>query len=240
MTISPAKIFIDYKDAKKMLRKLEIRFVEEKEKANSLRKSDLTKAFITQSYKDDYRNTYRIARENLDYNLLIEEDGAIFQFGYGLDKDEKICDLRYAYYEAPSIQVSYEEYLHDQELNIEECGDVFFEEYSQALSEGELKKNVTSIRYDFSVEQRQELIHPVSHIHIGQQNEIRLPVSFIMTPKNFVAFVIRHIYWHKWRIGMTDQHFREEYLSSYSTGESLDDLLFSPDEKRDLCFKFNV
>ncbi|RZT15561.1 DUF2290 domain-containing protein [Fictibacillus sp. BK138] len=240
MTISPAKIFIDYKDAKKILKQLEISFIEEKEKATSLRKSDLTKEFITHSYKNDYRNTYRIARENLDYNLLIEEDGSIFQFGYELDGNEKICDLRYAYYEAPSIQVSYEEYLHDLELNIEECGEVFFEEYSQALSEGELKKNVTSVRYDFSIEHRQELIHPVSHIHIGQQNDIRIPVSFIMTPKNFVAFIVRHIYWNKWRIGMIDPHFREDYLSSYSTGEVMGSVLFSAEEKRDLCFKFNV
>lgn len=239
MTITPAKIFIDYRDAKKLLKKLEISFIEEKEKAKSLRKTDFTKEFIKQSYKDDYRNAYRIARENLDYNFLIEEDGSIFQFGYELDENEKICDLRYAYYEAPSFQISYEEYLHDLDLNIEECGNMFFEDYSQALSEATLKNNVTSIRYDFSIDQRKELIHPVSHIHIGQQNEVRLPVSFVMTPKNFVAFIVRHIFWNKWRIGMADPSFKEEYLSSYSTGPSLDDLLFSRDEKRDLYFKYD-
>ncbi|MCM3318057.1 DUF2290 domain-containing protein [Rummeliibacillus stabekisii] len=239
MTINTAKIFIDYRDAKKLLEKLEIDYIEEKEKAKSLRKTDFTKEFIKQSYKDDYRNMYRIARENLDYNLLIKENGSIFQFGYELDENERISDLRYAYYEAPSYQISYEQYLSDLDLDYEECGNIFFEDYTQVLSETALKNNVTSIRYDFNISQRKEIIHPVSHLHIGQQNEIRIPVSFIMTPKNFVAFIVRHIFWNKWRIGMENPSFKEEYLSGYSTGPSLDELLFTRDEKRDLYFKYN-
>ncbi|MFH0070713.1 DUF2290 domain-containing protein [Peribacillus sp. NPDC056705] len=240
MTIAPSKIFVDYKEAKKILKKLEIGFIEEREKARSLRKTDLSRGFIEHSYKDDYRKIYRIARDNLDYNLLLPEDGSFFQFGYELDESERINDIRYAFYEAPSNQISYEEYLHDLDLDINECGTMFFEEYSQFVTETELKNNVTSIRYDFSIEQRKELIHPASHIHVGQQNEIRIPLSFIMTPKHFVAFIVRHIFWNKWRIGMDDPEFREVYLSNYSTATSLEEELFSRNEKRDIFLKFNA
>jgi hypothetical protein len=240
MTISASKIFIDYNHAKKILRKLELEFIEEKEKVTTLRKSDFSREFIKSSYKDDYREIYRVARENLDYNFLIKEDGSFFQFGYELGENEKKDDIRYAYYEAPSSQISYEEFLSEMDLNFEQCGSMFYEEYSQFLSETELKNNVTSIRYDFSITQRKELIHPVSHLHIGQQNEIRLPISFIMTPKNFVAFIVRHIYWNKWRIVMEEPQFREEYLANYTTGKSLDELLFSGNEMRDLYLKCNT
>lgn len=63
MTISISKIFIDYNDAKRLLRNLDIDYIEEKEKATSLRKTDFSRKFIKQSYKDDYREIYRIERK---------------------------------------------------------------------------------------------------------------------------------------------------------------------------------
>lgn len=239
MTISISKIKVDYNEAKKMLKKLDIRYTEEKSKSNSLRKSDFSKEFIRQSYKNDYRETYKVARKFSDYNLLIEDDGALLQFGYDLDEYNKINELRYAYYEAPTEHISYEKFLEKSGFEYEECGSLFYDEYTQYISEEALKNNVTSVRYDFSLKQRKELIHPVSHIHIGQQNEIRLPISFIMTPKNFLSFIIRHIYWERWRIAINEPRIREEYLSSYTTGVTLENYLFTKDEKKDLYLKYN-
>lgn len=234
MTISKGRIFEDYRKAKKLLKQLEIDAYENIEKANSLKKSDLSQEFIKASYKSDYKEIYKIARDARDFNLLINSDGAIFQFGYKENEDHEICDLRYAYYESPSEHISYNDFLDSIGFNIEECGYELNEEYTQFISELELKKSVTPIRYDYSLDQYKELIHPVSHLHIGQLNEIRLPTSFIMTPLNFVAFVVRHIYWHQWRHFMTDDALKESYLSSNGSRMSIDLEIFSPTEKRDV------
>lgn len=234
MSISKGRVFEDYRKAKALLKRLEINFIEELEKAKSLKKSDLTQEFIKASYKSDYKDLYKVARENSDYNLLIVSDGSIFQFGYAENEVNQICDLRFAYYESPSEQISYEEFLTEYELDISECGYDFIEDYSQFISEAELKKSVTPIRYDYSFEQYSELVHPISHLHIGQLNEIRIPTSFIMTPLNFVAFVIRHIYWQKWRFLVEDIEIKELYLSSHNSKILIDSNEFSSIEKRDL------
>lgn len=240
MTIPISKIFIDYAEAKKILKYLEINYVEEISKASSLHKSDFSEEFIKHSYKNDILETYKVARKFSDYNLLINDDGSFFQFGHKLSEDKHVSELRYAYYESPNEQISYHAFLEEMGLSYEKCGDMFHEEYSQYIAESELKNNVTNIRYDFSLNQRKEITHPVSHIHIGQQNEIRIPLSFIMTPKSFVSFIIRHIYWGKWRIAMENPEFKDKYLSSYSSGVSLDNSLFSSEEKKDLYLNYNI
>lgn len=234
MSISKGRILEDYRKAKVLLKKLEIDFSEELEKANSLKKNDFTQEFIKASYKSDYKDIYKIARDNSDYNLLVKSDGSIFQFGYAENERNQICDLRYAYYESPIEQISYEDFLELYELEIHDCGYEFIEEYNQFISESELKKSVTPIRYDYSVEQYVELIHPISHLHIGQLNEIRIPTSFILTPLNFVAFVVRHIYWHKWRFQVEDEEIRELYLNSHTSRTLIDLSRFSLEEKQDI------
>lgn len=233
MSISKGKFFADYNKSKQLLNHLGIKFQEELEKARTLKKEDFSQQFIKSSYKDDYLEVYKIARENLDYNLLLDFDGAFFQFGFK-EEDNRICELRYAYYEAPSNHISYEEFIKLNDFDIEECGYEFMEEYSQFISEAELKKSITSLRYDYSEDQYDELIHPLSHLHIGQSNEIRIPLSFIMTPLNFVAFITRHIYWHFWRAKITEEEFRELYLGSHNSRKLIDIEMFSVNERRDI------
>lgn len=165
---------------------------------------------------------------------MLTEDQAFFQFGFQLDKNEKICDLRYAYYEVPTRTISYEEYLIKEGLNPEECGDIFLDDFDQYKTETLLKKSVTSIRYDFSVSQYDKIQHPISHLHIGQQNEIRIPISLIMTAKTFVAFVLRHVYWNKWKFYIDDPIFQKLYLSSKQPSDSLNIEQFCAEEKLDL------
>ncbi|EMJ6439734.1 MULTISPECIES: DUF2290 domain-containing protein [Bacillus cereus group] len=240
MSINISKIFIGYEEGKKLFNMTNIAFQEELSKAYSLKKSDLSPTFIKESYKGtDYRELYKVARDNLDYNLLLE-DGSLIQLGYASNKQEQIVDLRYAYYESPSEVATYQEFLKEIGLNptqIEECGSSFLDDYHQYISEGTLKNHVTNVRYDFSMTQYEELVHPVSHIHIGQNNEIRIPVSFIMTPSNFIAFILRHIYWEKWVQAIQyDDNFKNHYLKSYKTEPKLATELHTMEEKFDLHF----
>ena len=43
-----------------------------------------------------------------------------------------------------------------------------------------------------------ENIHAYSHLHIGLNNEIRIPVGIQITPLAFTMFVVRHVYYDIW------------------------------------------
>lgn len=233
MSISKGKMFADYNKSKKLLNSLGIKFQEEIEKARTLNKADFSQDFIKSSYKDNYFEVYKIAREKLDYNLLLDNDGAFFQFSFK-EENNRISELRYAYYEAPTDHISYEEFIKIYGFDIEECGYELMEEYNQYISEAELKMSVTPLRYDYNENQYDELIHSISHLHIGQSNEIRIPLSFVMTPLNFVAFIVRHIYWHFWRAEIKDEKFKELYLGAHNSVKLIDKEMFSEIEKKDI------
>lgn len=71
-------------------------------------------------------------------------------------------------------------------------------EYEDVLLTSDLKKHVTPMRYDYDPKGYNEGVHPVGHIHIGLDNEIRLRVGKEMNPLAFLLFVIRHRYPRNW------------------------------------------
>lgn len=232
MSITIAKLKTDYVEAKKLLRDMNFLYSENKQKSLNFSNENFSKEFKKASLKSDYSNCYKVARDNQDYNLLLE-DNSFFQFGYTQNSDGKLIELRYSYYEAPAYVESYEDFLIKMEFDYKEIGDALYEEYQQYISETNLKNHVTSIRYDFNIDQRVEGIHPTSHLHIGQDNDIRLPMSFLMTPLTFVSFVIRHSYWKKWKIALNDSSNHELYLRTHSNNISLAEEYFSEIERSD-------
>ncbi|QZY88558.1 DUF2290 domain-containing protein [Exiguobacterium acetylicum] len=235
MSISLGKLKTEFLFAKKTLQLMDIEYEENLQKSKNLLNSDFSQDFKHASLKKDYYNTYKIARDNQDYTLLLK-DFSFFQFGYTLSKDSRIEELRYAYYETPSMVEKYEVFLENMGFTLEEVGNEFFEEYQQFVSEAQLKNHVTSIRYDFSIEQGQELVHPTSHLHIGQENDVRIPMSFIMTPQTFVAFVIRHCYWIQWKEKIKDPEIRDFYLKIHDNNHVLTSHFFTMMEKKDIHF----
>ena len=237
MSISLGKLKTEYLSAKKILKLLEMDYKENLEKSQSLLNSDFSQEFKSASLKRDYFTCYKVARDNQDYTLLLK-DFSFFQFGYTPNAQNQVKELRYSYYETPSTVESYEEFLDNMGFTIDEAGNYFFEEYQQFVSESQLKNHVTSIRYDFNIEQGKELVHPVSHLHIGQENDVRIPMSFIMTPQTFVAFVIRHCYWVQWKEKIQDPAIFESYLKIHNNNHALASPFFTQNERKDMHFSF--
>ncbi|WP_214818427.1 DUF2290 domain-containing protein [Exiguobacterium sp. s59] len=235
MSLSLGKLKTEYENAKRLLKVLGIKFEENLHKSSRLLNSDFSQEFKTASLKKDYFNCYKVARDNQDYNLLLQ-DYSFFQFGYSMNERDQIEELRYAYYEVPALIESYEEFLENLEFSIEEVGDDFFEDYQQFISETRLKNHVTSIRYDYNLEQAQEIVHPTSHLHIGQENDVRLPMSFVMTPQTFVAFVARHCYWTTWQEAIQDPTVLDSYLRIHTNNKFLEDIHFTQNDKKDIHF----
>ena len=52
------------------------------------------------------------------------------------------------------------------------------------------------LRFDYDVQENshQELLHPKSHLTLGQYQNCRIPVTAPMTPIRFVDFVLRNFY----------------------------------------------
>ena len=66
--------------------------------------------------------------------------------------------------------------------------------YEQAIAEAKLQEGITPIRYDYDYQRYDPIFHPISHIHIGHNNGVRIGISKILfTTKNLYFFVIRNI-----------------------------------------------
>jgi hypothetical protein len=75
----------------------------------------------------------------------------------------------------------------------------FSSQYEMVLDTATAKRTVTPIRFDFDAIGYATGVHPIGHIHIGLENDIRLAVSRKMTPTSFLLFIMRHMYPDSWR-----------------------------------------
>ncbi|MCQ6274738.1 DUF2290 domain-containing protein [Bacillus sp. V3B] len=89
----------------------------------------------------------------------------------------------------------------------------FYRDYEQLISEAKISNSVTLIRYDYNPKQYISIIYPTSHLHIGHENQERIPMTMVLSLQAFVGFVIRHIYYKKWKKAMSHTDFLELYFS---------------------------
>lgn len=166
-----------------------------------INKVGVSASFKAASQNDNYIKTYFTGLENYDFDYLLS-DQSFFQFEF--TPTEHFIDIRYAFFQNPVKYKTYEEFLQEH-LNIttveeiDGVGSLFEEDYRQYLEEQEFISNYCTIRYDSDYKSYKPLIHSVSHLHIGHQNNIRIPINKVITPLKFVLFVIKHVYYHKWR-----------------------------------------
>lgn len=140
--------------------------------------------------QNNYYEYYRfLVEEGLyDFNLI---DNSIFQFSF----DHGI--LRYAFY--PNVDaVSYEEFLIQLDLNYQEVGETFREDYDIFLMQETNSLQRVCVRYDYSVLEYKEACHSVSHLHFGSEKTLRIDSAIVFTPMMFVLFVLKNYYYKVW------------------------------------------
>ncbi|MEB2270077.1 DUF2290 domain-containing protein [Bacillus safensis] len=220
---------------KKLLKKANIEFTTNTMfPTDNLAPNKFSEDFFRISQEKDYDKIHRTALENGDYDIILD-DYSLFQFS----KDYTGA-IRYAYYQSSRDIITYEEFM-------EEFGFVdgdyllypsdekpFYRDYEQLIGEAKISNSVTPIRYDYSPDQYLGITHPASHLHIGHENQIRIPIKMILSPQAFMGFVVRHIYYKKWRKAMVNDNYLQEYLSVKRTCISLDSNYFKQDEVSDL------
>lgn len=72
-------------------------------------------------------------------------------------------------------------------------------DYNYYLDTEMSSRMATPVRLDIHPEQYDAKHHPLTHLHIGHENESRLPVKRIMTPYAFTCFIIATFYPNKWK-----------------------------------------
>ena len=185
-------------------------------------------------FADDYELIYKTAMKHLDYDFLLEDD-SFFQFSAIKGKTNlEDGKLRYAYYPNPREYSTYLEFLSENNLNYDECGDCFCEEYYQYISEAKLKNAITPIRYDYDFSEYDSKKHPISHLHIGMEQTVRMPIARFITPQEFVILVIRNIYFEKWTKILDSEAYIKILKKSKKDNNLLKDEYFKPSEKRHL------
>lgn len=133
-------------------------------------------------YGDMY---YELCRRRM-YNIKMI-DGALIQMQYRFNGNS-IESHRLAFFPSPNLDIFQNE------------PDIYFEDeiYSDIL---DARIVTVPLRFDFDDSEDQNgnkvaipVIHPLSHLTIGQYKNCRIPVSSAITPYQFIEFIIRNFY----------------------------------------------
>ena len=176
---------------------------------NSFDKNKFSKEFLSVSQKGTYKEIYDCAMENKDYDFRLK-DNSIMQFTIEKDTRRNIMKLRYAYYKCPYLIFG---------NNEAESTDVFLENY-------------VSIRYDYDLNEYKETIHPISHFHIGNDNNLRIPINKVVEPLEFGIFIIRNIYVKEWNKLVNDMSLKDICLKSKEKLEEIGEEFFTNTERK--------
>lgn len=159
-------------------------------------------------YNEEYETKYKIAMENSDYDILLK-DGSFFQFN--CQKNGKSFKIKYNFYQNPYIdaKISYENFIKNMyDIEYDLVGEEYRILYEQYIAESKVNQNITPIRYDFDNEEYLEMSHPISHFHIGRNNEVRLPLNYVLLPEMFIQNIVMFIYPEYWKRNIIEEEIK--------------------------------
>lgn len=128
-----------------------------------------------------YNQIYQYLIQERAYNVKML-DGALIQLMYAF-AGGTLQRHRLAFFSAPHL----EEFQNNPDIYQED------EIYADVIS-----RNIVPfpIRFDYDArdDRHQELVHPKSHLSLGQYENCRIPVTAPMTPFWFIDFILRNFY----------------------------------------------
>lgn len=131
----------------------------------------------------DYREVYSELIKSRIYNMKFV-DGSLIQLQYKF-KGNSISEHRLAYFPSPLLDRYTEDKPNYDPINFEE--DIYRDIIDKFI--------ITSpIRIDYTPEQFVEDEHPMCHMHFGQIEGCRIPVSRPIHPDEFMKFIIKNFY----------------------------------------------
>ncbi|WP_338795178.1 DUF2290 domain-containing protein [Acidovorax sp. DW039] len=152
----------------------------------------LTPAIIQQLRELPYLERWKTSIANQWYHVRLE-DHSLLTFS------STATSASYAYLHCPLDAPTFRQFALDMghQFNAAARAELL-EEYQLIIDTAMQKANVTPIRYDYDENGYRRGVHPVSHIHIGLDNHVRLSSSKRLTPTSFALFVMRQMYPECW------------------------------------------
>jgi hypothetical protein len=157
---------------------------------------------IDVSRKGTYEEILDEIYRTFAYDFLLKDE-SIFSF----EEDGNNC--RYLFMQGVKSKIPFDEFLQrnghvydENEEDIQILRDLYDEAADSSVYD--YVKNPVYLRFDVSKEQYKTSCHPYAHMHIGLNNEIRIPSSLRLTPEMFTSFAIKMTYPQLWRDKSSD------------------------------------
>lgn len=163
---------------------------------------DYSKDLLAQVRDAPYDVQFGYMRRNNYFDFLLK-DGSLIQF---LRYEETIgpptkkvthVNLSYSLLVAPFSQDDFETYR-EAFADIPDMPEEEIRFHYEQESIKVAKAYVTPIRYDFTPQFYATGLHPASHFHFGENNEIRVGTKKVIEPLSFTLFICRQVYPTYW------------------------------------------
>jgi len=129
----------------------------------------------------EYAEIYNYLDESRQFNFKLI-DGALVHLLYTFDKKGEFIKQRLCYFPAPN----YESFQNDPQLYLDESN-----LYADVISKSILP---VPIRVDYAPAEAKDLVHPASHMTLGQYKNCRIPVNSPLCPVTFIKFILTSFY----------------------------------------------
>lgn len=188
--------------------------------------------YVGQARGLQYLDYWNLHKKNFWFHIKFNDDGLIL-----------FEDTSFRYIMSPISLPTMEDFInHDigseWELFTEEdksnyiLSDYFRNSYESFIETTSDYKSFTPIRLDQHPDQHKVITHPAHHLHIGYENESRIPVKRVLTPLAFTAFILSTFYPDGWEKLHTVGHINEESIfdlkSKLAMVAHLDQRLWDP------------
>ncbi len=129
----------------------------------------------------EYSEVYKFLDESKQFNFKLI-DGALIHLLYTFDKRDAFIKQRLCYFPAPN----YESFQNDPQLYLDESN-----MYADIVSKSILP---VPIRVDYAPSDAKDIVHPASHMTLGQYKNCRIPINSPLCPVTFIKFVLSSFY----------------------------------------------
>lgn len=155
-----------------------------------------------------YEEVYRELDSRDAYHVKLV-DGGLMLFQYSFRADQSLEQHRLAYFPSPVLPT--------------------VEEAPALYEQDELYGDITArrlvrfpVRFDYAPDERVDVIHPASHMTLGQYQSCRIPVAGPLGPSSFGMFIIRNFYcriYTKYKNNFDRRHVHIDRTMSISLNE---------------------
>lgn len=145
--------------------------------------SDISKVLRNVPYSDKYK----ILNDDRNFNFKML-DGALLQFMYEFNNTGRaLVSHRLAFFPAPYFE-RYDDSPEDYETNY----------FADSEYHDQIEEHIVAspVRFDYNVDPKifKDIAHPFSHMHFGEYEFCRIPVSAPITPTIFFNYILRNFY----------------------------------------------